>query len=51
MNAVLSGKIEAVKFLLSAGADSSIGENDEYTPMHGAGFQGRAGKSFNAVMT
>jgi len=42
MNAVLSGKLEAVKVLLSKGADTSIGENDGYTPMHGAGFQGRA---------
>ena len=42
MNAVLSGKTEAVRTLLAAGADTSIGERDGYTPMHGAGFQGRA---------
>ena len=39
MNAVLSGKLNAVKVLLSLGADTSIGEKDGYTPMHGAGFQ------------
>ena len=27
---------------LKAGADTSIGEKDGYTPLHGAGFQGRA---------
>ena len=39
MHAVLSGKLAAVKVLLSKGADTSIGEKDGYTPMHGAGFQ------------
>ena len=42
MHAVLSGKVNAVKALLKLGADTSIGEKDGYTPMHGAGFQGRA---------
>ena len=28
--------------LLEAGVDTSVGEKDGYTPMHGAGFQGRA---------
>jgi|TARA_B110000196_G_C20763522_1_gene483259 ankyrin repeat protein len=34
--------VHAVEALLSAGADATIGEGDGYTPMHGAGFQGRA---------
>jgi len=42
MKAVLSGKLDAVQFLLSRNANVSIGEKDGYTPMHGAGFQGRA---------
>ena len=42
MNAVLSGKAVAVKFLLRKGADTTVAEKDGYTPMHGAGFQGRA---------
>eukprot|EP00240_Pyramimonas_obovata_P014681 CAMPEP_0118945348 /NCGR_PEP_ID=MMETSP1169-20130426/42074_1 /TAXON_ID=36882 /ORGANISM="Pyramimonas obovata, Strain CCMP722" /LENGTH=193 /DNA_ID=CAMNT_0006891037 /DNA_START=122 /DNA_END=703 /DNA_ORIENTATION=- len=42
MKAVLSGKLNAVQFLLARGANVSIGEKDGYTPMHGAGFQGRA---------
>mmetsp|Transcript_20960 Transcript_20960/g.35139 ORF Transcript_20960/g.35139 Transcript_20960/m.35139 type:complete len:206 (+) Transcript_20960:79-696(+) len=42
MKAVLSGKLQAVQFLLEKGANVSIGEQDGYTPMHGAGFQGRA---------
>lgn len=42
MNAVLSGKLQAVKYLLRKGADFTIGEKDGYTPMHGAGFQGRS---------
>jgi len=42
MNAVLMGKVHAVKALLEAGADTGIGEKDGYTPCHGAGFQGRA---------
>ena len=44
MNAVLSGKLRAVKVLLSKGADTSIGEKDGYTPMHGAGFQVTPGR-------
>ena len=34
--------MHAVEALLAAGADATIGEGDGYTPMHGAGFQGRA---------
>jgi ankyrin repeat protein len=33
MNAVLSGKVKAVTVLLEAGADTSIPEQDGYTPM------------------
>lgn len=29
-------------FTYLKGADTTIGERDGYTPMHGAGFQGRA---------
>ena len=39
---MLSGKTGAVKFLLKRGADTAVAEKDGYTPMHGAGFQGRA---------
>ena len=39
MHAVLTGKLNAVKVLLGHGADTTIGEKDGYTPMHGAGFQ------------
>ena len=40
---VLSGSIAVVEYLLSVPeVDVTIGENDGYTPMHGAGFQGRA---------
>jgi len=42
MFSVLSGNFEAVKVLMDAGADPTIGEAQGYTPMHGAGFQGRA---------
>ena len=42
MNAVLMGKVQAVKYLLRKGADVTIPEKDGYTPIHGAGFQGRA---------
>jgi ankyrin repeat protein len=38
----MTGKLNAVKVLLKLGADTSIGEKDGYTPIHGAGFQGRA---------
>ena len=34
-------QVHAVEALLAAGADATIGEGDGYTPMHGAGFQGR----------
>lgn len=39
MHAVLTGKLISVKVLLGHGADTTIGEKDGYTPMHGAGFQ------------
>lgn len=42
MMAVLSGKPKAVQFLVAAQADTSIGEKDGFTPLHGAGFQGRS---------
>ena len=42
MFSVLNGFALSVRYLLAAGADTSIGENDGYTPLHGAGFQGRA---------
>lgn len=42
MMGTLQGKFHAVQMLLHAGADVNIGENDGYTPIHGAGFQGRA---------
>merc|ERR550537_1431253 len=42
MAATLAGAPESVAFLLSKGADATIGEKDGYTPFHGAGFQGRA---------
>ena len=38
MAAVLKGKFDAFKHLLGHGADVFIGENDGYTPVHGAGF-------------
>lgn len=41
MQAVLHGKIRAVDYLLRKGADVNIAEMNGYTPMHGAGFQGR----------
>jgi len=43
MQAVLHGKERAVAHLLKKGADASIAEKNGYTPMHGAGFQGRPG--------
>ena len=39
--AVLRGKTNIVKYLLSQGADTSITEIDGYTLVHGAAFQGR----------
>lgn len=41
MTAVLHGRLEAVKLLADRGADFSIGEQNGYTPPHGAAFQGR----------
>merc|ERR1712110_825036 len=42
MMSVLGGHPEIVEYLLEAGADPTIPEKDGYTPMPGAGFQGRA---------
>ena len=42
MAGTLAGSSAAVKLLLEKGADKTIGENDGFTPVHGAGFQGRA---------
>ena len=44
MASVLAGADRSVRMLLSDefGADASVAEKDGYTPMHGAGFQGRA---------
>ena len=42
MQSVLHGRTKCVKWCLENGADVTIGERDGYTPMHGAGFQGRA---------
>ena len=43
MKAVLFGRTEMVEELLKLDeVDVTIGEKDGYTPMHGAGFQGRA---------
>ena len=43
MKSVLMGHTEIVKILLDLEeVDVTIGEKDGYTPMHGAGFQGRA---------
>ena len=41
-DAAAKGDIATLAALLKAGADVTIGEKDGYTPMHGAGFQGRA---------
>ena len=42
MNSVLTGCLLCVEFLLGReGVDAAIPEKDGYTPMHGAGFQGR----------
>ena len=35
MAATLSGSTDVVKYLLSKGADVTIGEKDSYTPFHG----------------
>eukprot|EP01006_Ploeotia_vitrea_P006657 TRINITY_DN14290_c0_g1_i1.p1 TRINITY_DN14290_c0_g1~~TRINITY_DN14290_c0_g1_i1.p1 ORF type:complete len:211 (+),score=23.78 TRINITY_DN14290_c0_g1_i1:25-633(+) len=43
MAAVLEGSEDMVDYLLQNNkVDASIGEENGYTPMHGAGFQGRA---------
>lgn len=42
MQSVLHGRTKMVKWCLENGADHTIPERDGYTPMHGAGFQGRA---------
>jgi ankyrin repeat protein len=42
VHAILFGKPNAVKTLLTLGADTSIAEKDGYNVMHAAGFQGRA---------
>ena len=42
MHGVLQGKAKAVEKLIALGADLTVPEKDGYTPMHGAGFQGRA---------
>ena len=42
MGAVLAGNDRIVAYLLGRGADAGVPEKDGYTPMHGAGFQGRA---------
>jgi ankyrin repeat protein len=44
MASVLAGADKAVEMLLSPefNADASVPEKDGYTPMHGAGFQGRS---------
>ena len=41
--ASLGGQEEAVRQLLAAGADTSIGESGGYTPLHASAYQGRAG--------
>ncbi len=41
MAAVLRGKINIVKYLISVGADTTVGEAKGYTAPHGAAFQGR----------
>mmetsp|Transcript_39140 Transcript_39140/g.60992 ORF Transcript_39140/g.60992 Transcript_39140/m.60992 type:complete len:212 (-) Transcript_39140:49-684(-) len=41
MAACLAGNHRSVKLLLKRGADYKIGEQDGYTCLHGAGFQGR----------
>lgn len=42
MQAVLGGHFLVAKALLELGADVTVEEKDGYTPLHGAGFQGRA---------
>lgn len=42
MAACLAGHARVVLALLEAGADPTVGEQQKYTCLHGAGFQGRA---------
>lgn len=42
MRACLTGKVEALRYLLAAGADINIGEKDGYICPHGIGYQGRS---------
>lgn len=42
MQSVLHGRTKMVEWCLDNGADTTIPERQGYTPMHGAGFQGRA---------
>ena len=42
MHAILNGKMKSYKALLELNADVFIPEQDGYTPVHAAGFQGRA---------
>eukprot|EP00534_Pseudo-nitzschia_fraudulenta_P001764 CAMPEP_0201123764 /NCGR_PEP_ID=MMETSP0850-20130426/9075_1 /ASSEMBLY_ACC=CAM_ASM_000622 /TAXON_ID=183588 /ORGANISM="Pseudo-nitzschia fraudulenta, Strain WWA7" /LENGTH=191 /DNA_ID=CAMNT_0047390833 /DNA_START=62 /DNA_END=637 /DNA_ORIENTATION=+ len=42
INAVLMGKLNAVKTLLDLNADTSAAEKDGYNVLHAAGFQGRS---------
>ena len=42
MSAALGGMASAAHALVAAGADWTVAEKDGYTPLHGAGFQGRA---------
>ncbi len=42
MQSVLHGRTKMVEWCLNNGADVTIPERMGYTPMHGAGFQGRA---------
>ena len=41
MSASLGGKAKLVGLLIEHGADPLVPEMDGYTPVHGAGFQGR----------
>ncbi len=52
MASCLGGNLDAAKALLELGADVTVPEMDGYTPMHGAGFQGRAeiGRDFQRAI-
>ena len=41
MSASLGGKAKLIDLLLAHGANPKVPEMDGYTPVHGAGFQGR----------